>query len=435
MKFLKNGIFVLIIFLLIIPALQGKFHIVKSAALNGYFVPQKKPIFRKSNWYSGTYQDSLSTYYKENTGFRSDYVRLYNQVDFSLFSIPHAGKIILGKNGYLFGDEYITSWLGTNFPGKRNCDEKVVLLKKLQEKLWDEKKILLVVIFTPDKGTFYPEYIPERFLSREKGLNNYEYYAARCSNAGINMIDFNRWFLLAKDTSRYPLYPKTGIHWTSYGALLAADSLLKYLHAKLNLPIPRMMIDGIETSTDARDVDDDIAQTMNLIWQIPHPVYAYPKYHFTFDTTLKKPAALFIGDSFYWNWYNPGVIHNMFSNEEFWYYNQDIYPESKTKLKSVAEINVEDVINRQNIIILMQVNGAYGNIGYGFIDLALSALDPANSALLKMELTIRNNPDWIKLIREKAEKAHIKMEDQLRMDALYMLDQERSKNQPKNNQN
>lgn len=432
MKFLKNGIFLLIIFLLIIPAFQGKFHLVKTAGLNGYFVPQKKPFFKKTHWYSGSYQDSLASYYKENTGFRSDLIRLYNQVDYSLFSIPHAGKIILGKNGYLFGDEYITSWLGNNFPGTKSCDDKVRLLRNLQERLWKEKQILLLVIFTPDKATFYPEYIPDRYMKRKKARTNYSYYAARCAEAGINMIDFNRYFLLAKDTSRYPLYPKTGIHWTSYGAVLAADSLLKYLRVKLPIPVPRMVIDDIETSNQARDVDDDIAHTMNLIRNIPHPVYAYPKYHFIFDTALKKPAALFIGDSFYWNWYNPGIIHNMFSNEEFWYYDQDVFPESKTKPTSVSGIDVEAAINRQNVIVLMQVNGAYGNIGYGFPDLAVSALDPANSALRKMEQSIRNNPEWLKLMRDKAEKAHISVDEQLRMDALYMLDQERKKNQPGN---
>lgn len=433
MRFLKNSLFVVILLLLIFPAIQGKFHAVRTAGLNGYFIPQVKPAFKRSTWYSGSYQDSLSAYYKENTGFRADFVRLYNQLDYSFFSIPHAGKIILGKNGYLFGDEYITSWLGTNFPGKANCDDKVRLLKKLQARLWNEKRILLVVILTPDKGTFYPEYIPNRFLKRKKEPTNYSYYAAKCAEAGINLIDFNRYFLMAKDTSRYPLYPKTGIHWTSYGAVLAADSLLKYLKSKLTLPVPEMKIDGIETSSQARDVDDDIAQTMNLLLKIPHPVYAYPKYHFIFDTTQKKPSALFIGDSFYWNWYNPGIIRGMFGNEEFWYYNKDVYPETRTKPTDISDIDVEAAINRQNVIVLIQVNGAYGNLGYGFTDLAFSALDPANSALRKMEVTIRNNPDWMKVIREKAEKAHIKTEEQLRLDAQYMIDQERTKNQPKNN--
>ena len=433
MKIIKNIILVLIILFLILPALQGKYHILKTIPLNGYFSTPKKPVFLKSNWYSGKFQDSLSAYYKDNTGFRSDFVRLYNQTDYSLFSIPHAGKIILGKEGYLFGDEYISSYLGVNFQGNRNCDEKVLLLKKLQDKLWIEKKILLVVIFTPDKGTFYPEYIPARFVKREKRMTNYEYYAEKCKTAGINMIDFNHYFLLAKDTSRYPLYPKTGIHWTTYGAVLAADSLLNYLHSKLTTPVPRMIIDGIETSKTARDVDDDIAHTMNLLCEIPHPVYAYPKYHFAFDSTQKKPSALFIGDSFYWNWYNPGIISNVFSNQEFWYYCQDVYPETKTKQTSVSDVDVEDAINRQQVIILMQVNAGYGNIGYGFTDLALSALDPANSALLKMEHSIRISPDWMKTIKEKAEKEHRGVDEQIRLDALYMLDQDRIKKQSKSN--
>ena len=402
MKQVKNILFIFLLALLIFPALKGEFHIVKTAALKGYFVSRKKPVFMKTNWYSGAYQDSLSAYCKENAGFRSDYVRLYNQIEYSLFSIAHASKFMVGKHGYLYGTEYISSYQGTNFIGKRYCNERVKLLKILQDRLWKEKKIFLLVVFAPDKGTFYPEYIPERFLSRKKGLTNYEYYASRCAESGINIIDFNHYFLLAKDTSRYPLYPKTGIHWSSYGALLAADSLVKYLRAKLSLPLPQIVIDRIETSSTARYVDDDIAQTMNLIWKIPHPVYAYPKYHFSFNSTHQKPAALFIGDSFYWNWYNLGIIRNIFRNEEFWYYNKDVYPESKTKPTSVSEINVEDAINRQNIIILLQVNGAYGNIGFGFPGMALSAIDPANSNPQRMELTTRNKADSTQAVTGKS---------------------------------
>jgi len=432
MDIIKKSIFLLILLFLLFSAIQGKFHLIRRPLLNGYFMPVKEPVFSMSSWFAGAYQDSCSKFVKENTGFRSNFVRLYNQEDYSLFSIPHASKIIIGKKGYLFSDEYITAYLGANFTGKTFCDEKVRLLKKLQDLLWNEKKILLVVILTPDKGTYYSEYIPDRFLKRKKEPTNYSYYAARCTEAGINMIDINRWFLLAKDTSRFPLYPKTGIHWTSYGAVLAADSLLKYLRSKLSLPMPGMVIDGIETNSTALNVDDDIEQTMNLIWEIPHPVYAYPNYHFAFDTTQKKPAALFIGDSFYWNWY-PGIIKSVFSNDEFWYYNMDVYPETRTKPTPVSQVDVVNAINRQDVIILMQVNGAKGNIGYGFIDLALSVLDPAKSdELRKMEDAIRNNHNWMKLVLQKAAKNHISVNEQLKMEALYMLDLQKMENQHKN---
>ena len=422
MDFLKKSLFFLILLLLLFPVIQENFHWFKPAPLNGYFVPRKQTGFSASSWFAGTYQDSCTAYLRENTGFRNDLIRLYNQLDYSLFSTPHAAKIILGKKGYLFSDEYITAYLGTNFTGKAFCDEKVRLLKKLQDLLWNEKKILLVVILTPDKGNYYPEFIPDRYRKRKKEPTNYSYYASRCSETGINLIDFNRYFYSIKDTSRFPLYPKTGIHWTTYGAVLAADSLLKYLHVKLNIPLPSMVIDGIDTSAVPRDTDDDIAQTMNLIWQIPTPVYAYPKYHFTFDSTQKKPAALFIGDSFYWNWY-PWIIKNVFSNDEFWYYNMDIFPESRTSPQQVSQINVADAINRQKIIVLMQVNGAKGNIGYGFTDVALSVLDQAKIDELKQtEESIRSHPEWMKMIQQKAMKNHISVDEQLKLDALYMLD-------------
>lgn len=429
MYFIKKSLFFLIILLLALPAIQERFHLIKSAPLKGYFVPSKQAGFSISSWFVGDYQDSCAAYFREKTGFRGSFVRLYNQVDYSLFSVPHARKIIVGKNGYLYSDEYISAYLGADFTGKQFCDEKVMLLKKLQDLLWSEKKILLVVILTPDKGNYYSEYIPDRFMKRKKEPSNYSYYAARCAEAGINLIDFNYYFKRLKNTHRFPLYPKTGIHWTTYGAVLAADSLLKYLRSKLSGPLPSMVIDGIDTSAFARNPDNDIEQTMNLVWRIPTPVYAYPKYHFIFGANQKKPAALFIGDSFYWNWY-PWFISNIFSNQEFWYYNQDVFRESKTKQTQVSQIDVTEAINRQKIIILMQVNGAKGNIGYGFIDLALSVLDPAKSdELRKMENAIRNNHDWMKLIRQKAAKNHLSIDKQVKLDALYMLDFQKMENQ------
>ena len=422
MSLIKKSLFVLILLLLLFPAIQESLQIFKEPSLNGYFIPRKQTVFSVSTWFTGIYQDSLTNYCKENSGFRSDLVRIYNQADYSLFSIPHAAKIVLGKKGYLFSDEYIDAFTGANFAGKDYCDEKVGLLKKLQDLLWTEKKILLVVILTPDKGTYYPEYIPDRFVNRKKGLTNYGYYSAACAKAGINLIDFNSYFLGLKETAKYPLYPKTGIHWSDYGAVLAADSLLHYLQAKLNFKLPSLVIDSLQKSRVAFNSDDDIEKTMNLMRTIPTPVYAYPRYHFTSDTAQKKPSALIIGDSFYWNWY-PGIVKNVFSNDEFWYYNTDIFPESRTRVKQVPQIDVAEAINRQNVIILMQVNGAKGNIGYGFIELALSVLDPSNSReVRRVEDEIRNNRDWMSMVEQKAMKNSRTVEQQLRLDAIYMLD-------------
>jgi hypothetical protein len=424
MQPVKKILLVLILLLLLFPAFQKKFHPVSSRPLNGVFESTPRPVFTWSSWFSGTWQEQYRRNTEDSVGFRSDLVRLFNQVDFSLFSLAHAGKIVVGKKNYLFGDQYIESALGINFAGKRFIDEKVKLTKQLQEKLWKEKNIFLLVIFTPDKATFFPEYVPGRYLRKRQGISNYSYYAQRYLEEGVHFIDFNRYWRMLKDTSRYPLYPKTGIHWTCYGAVLAADSLARYLEAKLGRPMPRIEIDSIEVSREARYEDNDIARTMNLIREIPHPPYAYPKYHYIFGPDDKKPSALFIGDSFYWNWYNPGMIDGLFINRDFWYYDKDVYPETFTKPTNTGEVDLLDAIGRQDVVILLQTNAAYGNPGYGFIERALSEMDTAQSRIRYFEEKIRSNPEWMKLIRRKAMEQKVDPEEMIRRDALFMVNEE-----------
>jgi SGNH hydrolase-like domain, acetyltransferase AlgX len=423
MKHVKNTVFVLLLTLLIFPAIQKKVKLITSKDLNGVYSLIEKPTFTVSGWFKGSYQEQFRQHIEDFPGFKSDYVRLYNQLDYSFFSIPHARKFMVGKQGYLYGTEYISSYQGANFIGKRYCHEKVRLLKILQDRLWKEKKIFLLVIFAPDKATFFPENIPSRFLKKKTANTNYDYYSKLCREAGINFIDFNRYFKMAKDTSRYPLYPKTGIHWSSYGAEKAADSLIRYLKIETGYPMPELVVDKTEISHEARDEDADIEKTMNLIWKIRHPVYAYPQFHFKSDTARQKPNGLVIGDSFYWTWYNPGIIKNIFSNVEFWYYGKDVYPQTFTKPMNIGELNFLETVNRQNIIIFLQTNAGYGNLGYDFIDRLYAELEPSHSQIIFYENQIRNSKTWLDNIQKSAEEQHLPLDEVIREAAIYMVNQ------------
>lgn len=426
MNFVKKCLFILILLILIFPAIQKKLKLISSKELNGVFSLTEIPEFTVSGWFKGTYQEQFRRHIEDYPGFKSKFVRLCNQLDYSFFSIAHASKCMVGKHGYLYGTEYISSYLGTNFIGKRYCNEKVRLLKILQERLWKEKKIFLLVVFVPDKGTFYPEYIPSNYLKDKQENSNYSYYIRKCSESGINMVDFNRYFKLAKDTSRYPLYPKTGIHWSTYGAVKAADSLIRYLKIKTGYPMPSMVVNNIELDKNARDEDADIEKTMNLIWKIPHPDYAYPKYYFTSDTMKPKPNGLIIGDSFYWTWYYPGIIKNMFRNLEFWYYGKDIYPQTFEKPMNIGELNFMEAVNRQNIILFLQTNAGNGNLGFDFIDRLYAELEPSWSRVIYYEKQIRNAKDWLNNVKKSAEEQHLPLDEMIRESAIYMVNWELS---------
>jgi len=425
MNLLKNIFLLLIAALLIFPALQKRFIFISSAPLKGLFQLQEKPLFSMSSWFSGTYQQQYQKYRDDQPGFRPDLVRLFNQIDYSLFSQPHAAKIIVGNKGYLFGDQYIEAFIGTNFTGEKYIDQQVKKLKYLQDFFWNKKKILLLTIFTPDKGTFYPEMIPDRFLAKKQEKNNYSCFVKKCQEAGINVIDFNSLFLLMKDTSKYILYPKTGVHWSTYGAVLAADSLTKYLDKKLGIRMPDIVVDSIILSKIPRDEDDDISRTMNLIFPVTQPPLAYPSYHYSSDSTVKKPSALFIGDSFYWNWYNSGIISNLFSNEPFWYYDKEVYPENKTRPLNTGLIDLRSNIENQDVIILMQVNGGWGNLGYGFIDRAFTEYDTSIiDPVRKIEASMRNSRDYMNLLAKKAKERNVTLDAMIRIDAIYIYNQE-----------
>ncbi len=420
----KKPLFLAVLVLLLAFSIQKKTHIIHSKGLEGFVPKDSVPLFSENGWMDGTFQSAYSNHINNDLGFRSDLVRLYNQLDFSLFGIPHANKIVVGKGNYLIAQQYIEASLGYDFAGKAAIGRSVKLMKALQDKLEQTAKVHFLVLFVPDKGTFYPEIIPQRYLKKKQPLTNYAYYVEQCRARGVNFIDYNAWFLAMKENSKYILYPKTGIHWSTYGSTLAADSLMKYLRSKFGLNIPRLSVDSISMSSRAKFEDDDIGRTLNLIRPLSYPPLAYPAFHFIADTTKPRPRALFVGDSFYWQLYYPGFIANIFSNSEFWYYNKDVYPETFNAPKSTSQLNyLKDVLS-QDLVVLIQTNAAYGNVGYGFVEQAWEGLNSGSDRVKEFENNIRNSPEWLDKVKQKAKDNKVSLDEQIHRDAVYMVDQE-----------
>lgn len=425
MIYAKRFLLVLTLILILFPLIQKIFNPIVSAPLNGWFEPVQPPDFSRKSWFSGEFQQQYRLHIEDSIGFKADLVRLYNQADYSLFRIPHAHRIVVGKKETLFEDRYIESYTGRDFRSRKWIDDKISKLQYLQKYLWDSHKILLLVVIPPSKSIFWPERIPGRFMKKERMQPNLEYFLEKAKQKGIHHIDYNEMFLQRKDTSTFPLFPTTGIHWTDYGAWLAADSLFRYLSSTWNFVFPKMILDSLEISGKARNQENDINKAMNLIWEIKHPDYAYAHVRYESDSSLLKPSALFVGDSFYWEWYYQEFIKNMFRNVEFWYYDREIYPESFNLKKSTGVVNLAEAIPGYDLIVLFEVEAGGGNPGSGFIDRAYAEYfrDPSNE-ILRMEETIRNSPEWLESIKKKADDQGVPIDFLIRNDAIYALDQE-----------
>jgi hypothetical protein len=409
---------------LAVPAVQKTLDIVKTKGLEGYFEPSLRPEFSLLSFKSGEYQSKMTPHLERTIGFHDDFTRLFNQCDFSLFSIPHAAKIIIGNNNCLQADSHIDAYTGRDFVGKPYIDDKVARVKYLKDYFWNKKGIRLLVIMAPGKAFYYPESIPDRFAGTEKGPTNYSYYVEQLKKSDVDLIDFNSYLMQLRDTSKRNLYPKTGIHWSCYGAWICADSLIRYLEVKMNRKLPHMVVDSLVTENEARKEDDDMDRVLNLIWKIPVPEMTYPVFHHVYDSVVPKPAVLFVSDSFYWYWHYNGIIKNTFAREDMWYYDKEVYPEQNTRPTNTAQINLDSAINKHEVVILMQTNGGYGNLGFGFVDRAYEFYYPGMTPVKRIEGVFRANQTWIGQMQDKAKEQNIPVDAVIRNEATYMYNRD-----------
>ncbi len=419
-EMVKKVLILFVVLILALPTIQWNFHPISSLELKGYFLPSEIAKFSAENWFDGIYQQQLSKNIEDSVGFRSDFVRLYTQLDFSLFGLSHANSIGIGKSHYLFYLEGIDNYTGKNRLPPGFIEARVKQYRKLQTYLLEKYGIHFLLIITPDKAQFYPEYIPDRFLRNSKGPVNYSSYIRELDKTGAQYIDFNQYFLAMKDTSSLELYPKNGSHWSSLGALYAFDSLSRYLAQKHGINIPVRVVDTILITNELRGNDGDLSRTMNLIWEPPHPAMSYADYHFSEPEGTVKPRALFVGDSFYWQWKDPFVIDNTFEAPYFWYYSTTLYPDSRKIYTSTFDLDFREHVLNQEIIILIQSMAGSCHLGYGFLERACAELFYPEM-IAEYEDVIRTNPEWLKNIEEKAKSLGEPVARVIYREAVYFV--------------
>lgn len=362
-KYLFYSLLVVFSFLL----LQTNYKFIKSGSLKGAFVPAKNVDFSFKDWFSGTFQQKRDAYLNENFGFRNDAVRLNNQLDYSLYRQSNVSKIIVGKDDYLYENLYLDSYLGISFTSNERLENKIKTIRTLQDTLAKQNKYLLTII-APGKGYFYPEMIPDNY-GKQQEHTNYDVFLEFSKQNNINLIDFNAWFMGMKDTSRYCLYPQRGTHWSNYGTVLAADSLLRYIEGVKEVDLPEISWDKIEVSENCRGIDCDIEETLNLIFKYSNQALAYPKVKIN-KKGKDKIKTLIVGDSFYWNLFGIDLHYSAFAkNSTFFFYNKTVHPK-RDVIKPAKELDILAEIDQVDLVILMSSDPSLPWLGWGFAEKA-----------------------------------------------------------------
>ncbi|MDR0971619.1 MAG: hypothetical protein LBM25_04460 [Bacteroidales bacterium] len=444
---IKRALFVSFVTIISLTLLRSYVTYVRIIPLYGYTPKAEKPILYKENLFNGEFQTSCEKYAKENLGFMPFFVRVHNQFVYSVLSESPNTQIVYGKDGYLYDGTYISTVAGMDFIGDSAINEKLYRLSKVKDTLEKLNK-KVIVMFAPNKTRFSPENIPEQILKKLKGKkNNYDYMIKAIEKTSIPYIDFNKWIISMKDTSTYALIPKKGIHWSRYASALAMDSIIEYISKMENIALPKLVIDSLVHSKNPKFYDSDLGYLLNVLWAKEEKNLIYPFFHIdSTNADKKKIRPLVIGDSFFWDIFDMGLLDKVLYNGELWYYCREIHSgsikEEKPKKDPLGTKDLHNEINKFDLFILFQTEHNLNNFGFGFIDLAynmffvdgvghkqkkiVKKVDPQKKKE-RIEFYKKNiyaDKKWLDDIKKKAEYKKITLEHAILQDAEYLFEQE-----------
>ncbi len=421
---MKKILFYFFIILLFIPVLQKQLKIFHFSKLNGATHKANNVNLTLHKWVSLEYQNNKEQYIKDNIGFRSPFIKSYNQILYSFFNIANNPGGVVGKDNYLYLESYIYNETGENYIGNTKIN---TISKRLQflKNYFKKKNISLLIVIAPSKASFYPEYIPDYY--HYYPMNNYRAYLNKFDSLNIDYIDLNKYLISIKETTKYPLFSKNGLHWTDYGMALGLDSLVKKIENIRNIDLPEFeWKKPFKLSTMKSIVEYDAENLMNLYINMPRDSMPYPKYIFHTDSSKTKPKTLVISDSYYWRAYSAKIPHHEFDWGGFWYYfNTARYTKNgKEIVTPVSDFNLKEKLLDQDVIVLFASQATLHRFPFGFVKKAYPLFMPTDikSLIEYYRQEILNNKEWLNKTKVKALNNHLSIKEQIDLDAKWMAE-------------
>ncbi len=360
---IKKILWIGVLGLFLLPLIQQFYPVKHIPKLNGAFVPAKEPEHTLDAWFNTEFQQQSQNYLKEQFGFRPFFVRLNNQLEYDLGYKINSSEIYLGKDDYLFRFYNELYKKHTLFRGEAAIKEKIDKLEALSTYLYANFQTKIITIIPPGKHYFHEEFLPDLNKGPDSLNNNYKEITKKLEERNLAFIDFNKHFSAIKDAMDYPLYAKSGIHWTMLGAFHAMDSVIRYMEQVEQVDLANIHLTETQNS-DNWIPDQDIYYTLNLIreWDDLDLQYA----DLIPDSTGKKPRVTTIGDSYYHAVTWPSIPDIYFGSKSvFWYYNRAYF---NTKNEVLNDKNFKENIENSDYILLMFTPINLENFGAGFIE-------------------------------------------------------------------
>ncbi|KWW25463.1 MAG: hypothetical protein F082_832 [bacterium F082] len=422
--------------------LQSFTHIVKMNPLKGFDKEEQPPVeLSFKTYYDGSYQDYLTEHAKRNTGFREFFIRNYNQVAYSCFNKITNKNIVKGHDQELYLKMYLNEATGVTFKqhfadvdeakaeARKNVEETLRLIDTLHQ----HGKAFLFV-FAPTKPAVYPDKLPSYYKNHLFDFSLEEYYIQLFKENHIPHIDFYHYFQDIRDTFPYPLYPRTGTHWSEATIPYVADSVLKKLAEITGYKLPSVHYIDDNLSTDYSVQDGELEASMNLLFPLNKPAIPRPVFELTDTVGTDKPNLLVVADSYFTQLRNSTFIE-AFDAWEFWVYNRDVQSSNpQHQWKQLDQLlDAEKVLDNADIVMAVFTAPMYYTYMFGFPQTAQNLFQNGEisegaklQAVIQM---IKDNEDWMKAVEKQAEERGLTVEQNLRRNAIYVLEKKKQKGQ------
>lgn len=431
----KNGLymvlFVLLMAFLFMPMVQQYARPFALRELDGAALKTEKPQLTLDSYGNMSYQTQLEKYVAENFGFREWVIRLYNQYLWQ-YRKTYAADVVIGKDKWLYGimgvqnhyRQLAYEFADSNEAMVQQFDKEVKRLKKVQD-LFEQRGIRFFVMICPSKDIIYPQYLPEHGKwSMSDGVDAMDYYVDAFAENGIHCLDLCTWFNQIKDTVDYPIFPKSGLHWSDIASVHAGDTLIRYLEQLTGQNMPNIQI-GAPFVAKTEYPDNDLEKSMNLIWDIKPNTNLYAHSAIVPDSTARRLSLLTIGDSFFWNFVYTLPMNKVFKSYHHWYYFNSIYFDPNHT--SVSQVNLLDEFSNTDVVMLCYNAAKLYDLNCGFLSRALVEMTLDSKALddiiEAIEIQMKENEQWYEDLKQKAVKWGIDLDQVMHDDALFLINQ------------
>lgn len=362
MRLAKRVLLILLALLVVLPAplLYWGF---AQPRLHGVVMETVKPQFSWAAVADGSFQTAYANWFNQRFALRDLFIKLNNQLYYSLFDKSYMGDVLIGKNRQLYGRGYVDEYCGIRLPLPESEQQELVRRMETVQQLLQQRGISFVVLVTPSKPDVVPQDLPDNYCAgRTLRPRNYDRMLPLMQAAGIHVVDTQQLILQQQRTGEWPLFPRGGLHWNSLGASGAVNALLERIAQLRGLPAGGLQLQSVKLGDRPMGEDKDLASVLNL-WR-PDDRYPIPLPQFTVrQPNAVKPLSMFmVGGSFSWLPLELIAQHHLLDLVDFHFYyrgQQVVYVDGRQqKVAATTDITQLDYANYvlQHDVVVLEIN-------------------------------------------------------------------------------